>query len=59
MFKSHPKGLVAAALSNMGATNLAPIVRRDIVQGIITYYFLNVLNDGKSLAEWRSKGGLA
>ena len=48
-----------SALNNMGATNLTPIVRRDIVQGIITYYFLNVLNDGKSLAEWRSKGGLA
>lgn len=33
-------------------------VRRDIVQGIITYYFLNEVNNEQLLRDWRKNGGL-
>lgn len=32
--------------------------RRDIIQGIMTYYFLYELNNAKLLQDWRMKGGL-
>ena len=32
--------------------------RRDIIQGVITHYFLNEINDRSSLKKWSEKGGL-
>ena len=48
-----------AALKESGANELDDIVRRDIIQGVITYYFLNVISKPAYLKEWRSTGGLA
>lgn len=47
------------ALKDAGAVNLEDVVRRDIIQGVITYYFLNVINNPSYLKDWRNNGGLA
>ncbi|MCR5593360.1 MAG: DUF87 domain-containing protein [Saccharofermentans sp.] len=48
-----------SALKDAGVNELDDIVRRDIIQGVITYYFLNVISKPAYLKEWRSTGGLA
>ena len=48
-----------ASLKEAGAKEMDNIVRRDIIQGVITYYFLNVISKPAYLKEWRSTGGLA
>lgn len=46
-------------LASLGAKDIESIVRRDIIQGVITYYFLNEINNATSLREWRERGGLS
>ncbi len=47
------------ALKNIVGTEMEAVVRRDIIQGVITYYFLNVINEPSCLKEWRARGGLS
>ena len=47
------------ALRKTGVKNLDDVVRRDIIQCVMTYYFLNVIHDASYLREWRAKGGLS
>ena len=41
------------------ADRISDQTRRDIIQGIMTYYFLNVLNKIDVLEDWSKRGGLS
>ncbi len=38
---------------------IEPQTRRDIIQSIMTYYFMNELNNGAALERWAENGGLS
>ena len=40
-------------------TDIEPQTRRDIIQGIMIYYFINELNNQAVLEDWVKKGGLS
>ena len=45
-------------LLNLYSDEISDQARRDIVQGIITYYLMNVLHKTDVLEEWKHRGGL-
>lgn len=45
-------------LLNLYANNISDQARRDIIQGIMTYYLMNVLNKVDVLRDWNHSGGL-
>ena len=46
------------ALIDLGITNIADQVRRDIIQGCITYYIFIEKGNEKALKEWSNRGGM-
>ena len=46
------------ALCTLGVSRIDDLVRRDIIQCAMTYYFLIELNDESKLQEWTARGGL-
>ena len=46
------------ALLDLGVTNIADQVRRDIIQGCITYYIFIEKGNEKALKEWSNRGEL-
>ena len=46
------------ALCTLGVIRIDDLVRRDIIQCAMTYYFLIELNDESKLQEWTARGGL-
>lgn len=46
------------ALFALGISNIGAIVRRDIIQGAVIYYFLNEINNEEALKEWCERGGI-
>ena len=64
--KSHQENRDPSAWTNAAEEALTgdiPIwldnqIRRDIIQGIMTYYFMNDRNDMKTLEAWQERGGL-
>ena len=47
-----------AVLLNLYADSITDKTRRDIIQGIMTYYLMNVLNKVDVLEDWKNRGGL-
>ena len=45
-------------LLNLYANDISDQARRDIIQGIMTYYLMNVLNRVDVLRDWKHSGGL-
>ena len=48
--ENHLREIVQQEINNQ--------TRRDIIQGVITHYLLNEINDASSLKKWSEKGGL-
>ena len=48
-----------AALRAIINTQIVEQVRRDIIQAVITHYFINEINRQTDLQEWHLRGGLA
>ena len=46
------------ALIELSNYTLRDQVRRDIIQGAMTYYFLNEISNSSALREWKENGGL-
>ena len=46
------------ALFALGILDIGAIVRRDIIQGAVIYYFLNEINNEEALKECCARGGI-